>query len=471
MAEKIRNRQQLISHGDTDSRSIVLNITQRMLERADGYHRIKTMMHRQGPLLTIGEKTWDLSKKRHIYLLGAGKACNAMAMAVEEILGEYLTRGIIIVKIQEDTDRFERTEVHVGGHPLPKASGVAGCKRILELVEKATDQDLFIAVMSGGSTALMSCPVAEISLEEKIATTDIMLKGGCRVEEINWVRRHLSQMNGGQLGKRIDAKGADLICLSIYDEVGFPATGDVTKPVEFWGTPVGPDRSTFAQALQAIRDYGLEERLPVAVMDYLRSAKPEDETPKAFPRFTYYILNTVPDSCLYAQEVAREMGLRSMILTTFLEGDSRSTGTFMAGVAREIQETGMPLEAPCVIFTSGETTTYIPDSSVIKGHGGPSQELVTSFALTAAKAPGACMLSIDSEGTDGTTIAAGGITDSATLAAAQAQGIDLMHALREHATGEALASLGDQVITGNTGTNLCDFNILYVPKPPAAPRD
>lgn len=471
MPDKIRNLDTLTSHGCAESRGIVLEITRRMLEKADGYHRIKTMMRREGSRLIIGGRSWDLSKKRHIYLIGAGKACNAMAMAVEEILGEYLTRGIVIVKISEDTDRFERTEVHVGGHPLPNASGVEGCRRILEMVDGANEQDLFIAVMSGGSTALMACPVEGVPLEDKIAVTDIMLKGGCRVEEINWVRRHLSRMNGGQLGKRIDAKGAELICLSIYDEVGFPPTGDVTVPVDFHGTPVGPDSSTFAQALQAIADYGLEERLPASVMRHLRSAGPQDETPKAFPRFTYYILNTVPDSCRYAMEAAEELGINAMVLTTFLEGDSRSMGTFMAGIAREIQQSGLPIKPPCVILTSGETTTYIPDSSVIRGHGGPSHELVASFAITAARAPGACMLSIDSEGTDGTTIAAGGITDSATLQAAQASGIDLMQALREHSSGEALSALGDQVITGNTGTNLCDFNILYVPKPPAAPMD
>ena len=464
MADKISNRRELVSHGDAESRKIVLDITENMLKKADAYVRIKAMMHRDGSILHIGNQTWDLSKKRHIFLIGAGKACNAMAMAVEEILGDYLTKGIIIVKISEDRDCFTKTEVHIGGHPLPNESGVKGCLRILDLVDQSSADDLFIAVMSGGSTALMGCPVDGISLEDKILTTDIMLKSGCTVSEINSVRRHLSRMNGGRLGQRIDNKGADLIGITIYDAVGMPSTDDITIPVKLSGTPIGPDPSTFQDACKAIADYGLEQRLPPSVIQYLNMARPEDETPKCFERFTYYIINTVPDSCVYAKQAAESMGLRAMILTTYLEGDSKNMGTLMAGLAREIQETGNPIEAPCVILSSGETTTLIIDNKEIKGHGGPSHELVTSFALSACHIPGACMLSIDSEGTDGTTWAAGGITDSTTFAAASFNGIDLVKSLREHATGEALAAVGDQIITGNTGTNLCDFNILYVPK-------
>ena len=152
-----------------------------------------------------------------------------------------------------------------------------------------------------------------------------------------------------------------------------------------------------------------------------------------------------------------------MILTSFLEGESRDAGTFFASIAREVQSSRQPIVPPCVILSSGETTTKILDNSTICGHGGPSHELTASFAISAAKADGICMLSIDSEGTDGTTLAAGGITDSDTLAAAESAGLNLHKALRGHSAGEALETLGDSVFTGNTGTNLCDFNVLYIP--------
>ena len=461
---KIRNREELLSHGCHASREIVLNITERMLEKVDSYNRITEMMQLEGDLLHIGNNTWDLSKKRNVYLLGAGKACNAMVMAVEKVLGERLTRGIAIVKILEDSDCYQKTEVYVGGHPLPNADGVAACEKILQLVETANEDDLFVAVMSGGSTALMCYPVPQITLQDKIDTTDIMLKSGANVYEINAVRRHLSRMNGGRLGQLIQRKGAELIGITIYDAVGMPATEDITIPVALEGTPIGPDKTTFEQSLGYIRKYGLEERLPKRVMDYLENHSDADETPKSIENGTYYIINTVPDSCRYAKEIAEEMGLNVMVLTTYLEGDSKNTGTCLASIAREIQNNQTPVPPPCVILTSGETTTLILNNNEIKGHGGPSHELVTSFAITAKNVPGACALSIDSEGTDGTTIAAGGITDSSSLHAAQTKGLDMMKALREHATGELLAAIGDQIITGNTGTNLCDFILLYVPE-------
>ena len=157
------------------------------------------------------------------------------------------------------------------------------------------------------------------------------------------------------------------------------------------------------------------------------------------------------------------MGIPAIIVSSFMEGESKDAGTFFASMAREIQTYGNPVKAPCVLLSSGEVTTQILDNRVIRGHGGPGQEMTISFAITAAKTKGACLLSIDSEGTDGTAKVAGGITDSASLAAAAGKGINLHQTLREHSCFEALDAIGSAVFTGNTGTNLCDLNILYVP--------
>lgn len=125
MQIKVKNREALLSHGDAEGRKIVLDITEKTLQQLDAYERIKRITHMEGDELCIGSRRWDLSKKRNVYLLGAGKACNHMAMAIDEILGDYLTRGIAIVKISEPTDVFHKTEVYVGGHPLPNAEGAA----------------------------------------------------------------------------------------------------------------------------------------------------------------------------------------------------------------------------------------------------------------------------------------------------------------------------------------------------------
>ena len=466
MQEKIKNLEELLSHGNVESRRIVLGITEKTLRRLDAKERIKSIMSLDGNILHIGTKQWDLSKKHHVYLLGAGKACNHMAIAIDEILGDKLTEGVAIVKIHEKTDVFKHTKVFVGGHPLPNEEGYKACKYILNIVDHAEPDDLFIVVISGGSSALMSCPIDGVSLDDEIAVTDVMLKTGADIYEINAIRRHISQMNGGMLAKRIQARGAELIGFGISDGMATPATGDIRIPyAKYMGTPMGRDQTTLEEARRVIRDYDVADRLPKNVVDYLMNVGPEGETPKAFPENTYYMLNSIPDSCRYAKEVAeKEFGLNTIILTSYLAGESSDVGTVFASIAREIQTNGNPASAPCVLLASGEATTKILDNRTITGHGGPSQEETLSFAIAAGKIPGACLLSIDSEGTDGTTPVAGGITDSTSYKTAVAKGIDVYGALRGHASYEALKEIGDTVFTGNTGTNLCDFNIMYVPK-------
>lgn len=464
MQRKIKNVGRLLQEGDVESKRIVLDITEKTLQKLDAGARIRSIMRRDGALLQIGGKTWDLSKKRHVYMIGAGKACNAMAMAVDDILGEYLTKGFAIVKIAEEEDSYHNTEVFVGGHPIPNAEGLRACQKILEVVDQAGEDDLFITLMSGGSSALMSCPVPGITLEDEMLTTDIMLKSGAGIMEINAIRRHISQMNGGNLAKRIRSAGAEMIGFSIFDVVGYPPTGDISIPyVHLTGSPIGADDTTLDDARKVMERYHVKDRLPQSVVQYLMNCGPEGETVKAFPEFTYYGLNSLPDSCRYAKEIAEDMGLNAVIFSSFLEGESKDVGTMFASLAREIQAYGNPVKAPCVIISAGETTTRITDNREIKGHGGPGQELVVGFALSAHKAPGACMLSIDSEGTDGTTPLAGGITDSQTFGRAERTHTDLYAALRGHACYEALEALDCGVLTGNTGTNVCDFNVLYVP--------
>ena len=464
MERKIKNYDELLRSGDISSRKIVLDIAEYTLKRLDSYERIKSIMRLEGANLVIGERSWDLSKKRHVYFIGAGKACNAMAKAVDEILGDYLTDGIAVVKIYEPSDKYRKIRVRVGGHPLPNQGGLDACKEILELVGGASRDDLFICGMSGGSSALMSYPVEGLSLQDEIDTTNVLLKSGAGIAEINAVRRHISRMNGGRLAEKIAEKGAELIGFNISDSVSRRPTGDISVPCpDFTATPMGPDPTTLADAVKAIKKYGLEKRIPERVLAYLEKGGPERETPKEFPQNTYYQINTLPDSCVYAKEAAASMGLNAVVLSTFIECEAKDAGGMMASIAREVQEYGQPFAAPCVVLSAGEAVTTILDDNDIKGHGGPSQEMVLGFALAAEKARGACMLSIDSEGTDGTTCAAGGITDSQTKKNIESAGIDPYAALRGHASFEALSASGASVVTGNTGTNICDINILFIP--------
>lgn len=462
MREKIRNKAELMQSGDMASRGIVLEIAERTLCRLDSRHRIQRMMRVEKNRLIIGEKSWEL-EKRNVYLIGAGKACNAMAMAVEDVLGGWLTDGLAVVKIHEPDDDFRKCRVITGGHPLPNEGSLEAGRLVTELAERAKPGDLYICVMSGGSSALISQPSEGLTLQDEIDATDLLLKCGAGIREINAVRRHISQINGGGLAKMIADRGAELIGLNISDAVSNPPTRDICVPWEsFSATPIGPDPTTLDDARRVIRAYDLAERMPKAVMSYLE--KSGIETPKAFPANTYYQVNTLPDSCAYALEAAEQMGINAVVLTTFFEGEAKDAGLFLAGIAREIQQYGRPIKPPCLVLSAGEVVATILNNGDIMGRGGPSQEMALGFALGAEKVPGACFVSLDSEGTDGTSPAAGGIADSKTPVELSQKGVDLRETLRHHASFEALSKVNGAVITGNTGTNVCDINILYVPE-------
>ena len=462
MKLKIKNRQELLSTGDVVSRALVLDILEETLEEMDAKKRIPQFVSRDDAILKIGKLEWDLSKKRHVYLICGGKAANATCMVLEEILGDYLTRGVVIVKSLEPEDSFSKCKVFVGGHPLPNMEGYRGCLEILQIVAQANENDLFISAISGGTSALMSCPVEGLSLEEEILTTDIMLKSGASIYEINAVRRHISRINGGHLAREIEKKGAEMITLQHKDAVGYPPTWDSGIPTIVTGTPMAPDDTTLQDAKNTIINYNLEQKLPKRVVSFFQNSSEADETPKELKRLTSFVINTLPDLCYCAKKVAEKKGIRTIVLTSSLTGSSKDIGIFLASIAREVHLTQNPVSAPCLFIATGEVNTIIDDLKCIQGLGGPGQEMAAAFAIAARDINSAVLLSVDSEGTDGPTNAAGGMTDSTTYDLAKNLNIDLYKALRYHATYQALGRLHSLVMTGNTGFTLCDLHLLYV---------
>ena len=458
---KIKNYNQLTSNGDRTPREKVLLLMDEVLQALDAAKAIHKIMHLDGDILTVGERAWDLSKKKNIYLVGAGKACNAMARAVCEVLGHRLTKGIISVKIAEPTDRYINTDVYVGGHPLPNADGLLAAEKMLELIETAGPDDLFISVISGGSSALLTCPVEGISLEDEILAQDIMLKSGAKILEINAIRRHISRTNGGRLAQRILEKGCEMIGLFVSDSVGQLPFTNPGKPFDFYGTPSAPDRTTIQDARNMIANYNLADKLPKSIVDYLTDDSKVQETPKKFDdKLTKYVLCGVADSCEAAVRAADKMGIPVLVLSTFMEGESREAGVVISSIVREIKKHNRPIKPPCFIVCSGETTTNITVPPA--GMGGPSHEMVLGFAIAVKGTDGVAGASIDTEGTDGTTPYAGGITDGQTVQRLEECGISIYEALRTHSAGNALEAIGDNIFTGNTGTNVCDFNVFYI---------
>jgi glycerate 2-kinase len=456
----IRNRAQLTSVGDSAARRRLLDIAEDALTAMDSYPVIRDLFVLERNALRIGARSWDLGPARRVFVVGAGKAANAMARAVEDALGKRITTGIVIAKVFEPTDRLQRIELLPGGHPLPNEAGLAASRRILELVDQARPEDLFISLISGGSSALMSCPILSITLEEERVVTEALLKSSARILEINAVRRHISATNGGRLAERIQARGAELINLIISDGVGKPPTVDPARPAEFFGTPVAPDGTTLSDARAALDRYRLWDRIPRSIAEFLRTADAAKETPKRFGgRVQHFVLQEPADACEAAKKAAEARGIPGLILTTQLEGESREAGTFLGCLAKEVALTGRPLPAPCVLIAGGETTTRVEGEA---GLGGPSQELALAFGMELAGRGGVCLAALDTDGTDGPTDIAGGLTDGTTVERARQAGLEVYESLRSHDSSKVLCAVGDAVITGNTGTNVCDLNVLYV---------
>lgn len=457
---KIKNFEYLCSKGDTESRKVILEIIESSLQQLDSYLLIRRLLKLDGSILQIGNLHWDLSKKRKIFVIGAGKAGNAMAMAIEEILGDWISWGLVIVKHIEDKDRLKRIELVKGGHPIPNEDGYRATQRILKIVEEAGPNDLFISLISGGSSSLMNCPIAGITIEEEMRVTEELLKSGARILEINAVRRHISAVNGGRLAQRIDAKGSEMINLIISDSVGQKPTVNPGEPVKFFGTPVAPDPTTLRDGIMVIEKYDLSSRIPQKILEYFKSNDQSLETPKSFSnRIHHFVISRPADACEVALRAAQQKGYRGMILTTLLEGESSEAGTFLASVAKEIALNHRPIRPPCILIAGGETTTKIDG---ISGLGGPSQELAIGFSIEVAGRKGISIGSIDTDGTDGPTELAGAIGDGTTVERAIQKGLDVFFQLKHHDCMRLLMVLGDEIRTGNTGTNVCDLNVIYV---------
>ncbi|HSB05998.1 MAG TPA: DUF4147 domain-containing protein [Thermodesulfobacteriota bacterium] len=443
-----------------ESRKVVLGILENSLQRLDSYPLIQKLLQMEGSILRIGDCGWDLKKKKRIFVVGAGKACNAMARAVEDVLGNWISDGLVIVKRLEDSDGLRRIELMEGGHPLPNEKGFMGAERILQIAEEAGSDDLFVGLISGGSSALMNCPLPGVTVEEETKVTEELLKSGARILEINAVRRHISATNGGRLAQKIEAKGAEMINLIISDGVGKKPTADPAEPVPFLGTPVAPDNTTLEDAREVIRKYDLSSRIPRSISEYLLDDRDAKETPKSFSSLIHhFVIERPADACEASMRAAEGMGVNGLVLTTLLEGESREAGIFLAAVAKEISLNHRPLSPPCILIAGGETTTKIEG---VSGLGGPSQELALGFAMEVDGRSGFCIGAIDTDGTDGPTEIAGGIGDGSTVERARKKRLDVYESLKNHDSLNLLRAVGDEIITGNTGTNVCDLNVIYV---------
>lgn len=404
----------------------------------------------RGERLQVSDCAYRLADFERVVVVGAGKASAPMAAAVEDILGDRIrVDGRVTVRYGHAAPT-RYVNISEAGHPMPDQAGVDATRAIVELLETTTARDLVICVISGGGSALLTLPAKGISLQDLQQTTDALLRCGATINEINVVRKHLDGVKGGRLARL--AWPSPLVALVLSDVVGNPLDAIASGPTV-------ADSTTFADAAQVFERYALWPQLPQSVQARVRSAR--DETPKPgdplFERTQTVVVGSNLLACEAAAAAATSEGFKTLILSTYVEGEAREAGRVLAGVLREADASGHPLPRPCCIVAGGETTVTLRGG----GRGGRNQELAlaASFALRGLR--NVLLASIGSDGSDGPTDAAGAWVDGSTLERASTLGLDAAGALARNDSYTFFDRLGNLVRTGPTNTNVNDLYLLF----------
>jgi glycerate 2-kinase len=436
-------------------RESALAIYRAALDAADPRAAIHRAVQREGDTLQVGAQSYDLARGR-MFVVGFGKASAAMAQAVEEICDDTLrvTRGVVSVKYGHIL-ALRKIQLHEAGHPLPDANSIRGAEQILALLRDAREDDLVICLISGGGSALLELPVDGVSLDDLRATTDALLRSGATINEMNAVRKHLSQVKGGQLARH--ANGARVVSLILSDVIGSPIDTIASGPT-------APDSTTFADALAAIERRGVRAQLPVSVIHHLeRGVRGEfSDTPKSddpiFTRVQNVIVADNAIACDAALQAARARGFNVLLLSSFMQGEAREVAKMLAAIAKEIVRSNQPIARPACVVVGGETTVTIRGS----GTGGRCQELALAAAIEIAGIDNILILASGTDGTDGPTNAAGAVADGTTIARAAERGSDARAFLSNNDAYHFFEPLGDLIMTGPTNTNVNDVMLVMV---------
>ncbi len=409
---------------------------------------------RQGDALQIGEEVTYLSGIRRIVVVGCGKAAAPMAVAVEEILGDRPTSGVVVTKYGHG-QQTKRVRVLESGHPVPDQAGVEGSQAVLKALEGLSPEDLVIVLISGGGSALLPAPVDGVSLEEKQSLTKALLACGADIREMNTIRKHISKLKGGQLARA--ASPARVLALILSDIVGDPLDAIASGPTV-------PDPTTYADALAILDKYRIRDAIPRSILVHLEAgaAGKVPETPKPDDPLFTQVRNVMVASNIQALEAAageaRLRGLTPMILSSSIEGETREVARVHAAVAREARTSGNPVQPPACIISGGETTVTLRG----KGKGGRSQEFALAAAFDIAELPDVVILAAGTDGTDGPTDAAGAVVDGRTVSRAREIGLSPRRALDENDAYPFFQQLDDLVITGPTRTNVMDVRLVLL---------
>ena len=326
----------------SDMRQHAHEIFQTALQAVDPFDAVFHHVKIKDEALLIGKNRLELKNYNRIIVVGAGKAVAPMAKAVEELLGQRVSDGAIVVKDGHGLP-LERIFVHEAGHPIPDERGVRGSKNIISLVRQAKEKDMVICLISGGGSALLAAPIEGVSLKDKQKVTQLLLASGATIHEINTIRKHLSRLKGGGLARLAHPAAVTSLILSdvVGDDLDVIASG-----------PTVPDTSTFRQAELLLRGYGIWESIPKSVRKHIHKGVKGEvaETPKpgdpAFQKDSWELVGTNLQALMAASQKAERLGYRTIILSAMIEGETREIAKMHASIAKEVIASGKPIPPP-----------------------------------------------------------------------------------------------------------------------------
>ncbi|TVR59515.1 MAG: glycerate kinase [Spirochaetaceae bacterium] len=441
-------------------------IAEAALKRVDPVRMITDCLSLTADTLNIKTETqelsFDLSTFERIVVLGAGKAGASMALGVEQVLGDRIDQGLIVVKY-EHVRELERIEIAEAGHPVPDQNGVAATGRLVELAESADEKTLCLMLISGGGSALLTLPMKtddiEVTLEDTQRTTELLLEAGTPIQDINCIRKHISAVTGGRFCRSLHP--ATVVSLILSDVVG-----DELESIASGVT--SPDPTSFDDAWEIAEKYKIADKLPDRVRTVLEDGRSGriPETPKPgddiFDRVHNVLIGTNALALEAARRAAEELGFNTLVLTSQLTGEAREIAKVFSGVAKDLVRLGSPVARPACFLAGGETTVTLHGA----GKGGRNQEMALAFLAEVAARPnayrGVTFLSAATDGTDGPTDAAGAFASVEVVEASVAAGLSIRRYLAENDSYHFFGKIDGLYKTGPTNTNVCDLQIVLV---------
>jgi len=455
---KIRNKSCLVGNGEDfpekKARNLVLKSLESAVDAVDPERLLHSKVVLEGSCFKAGSHSFNLAKFKHIYVVGGGKAGAAMVHSLEEVLGEYLSAGIVNVPYGTKCKTLV-TELNEANHPIPDQAGVNGTRRMLRLAKKAERDDLIICLISGGGSSLMPLPIRSVSLRNKQVLVDALLKSGASIGEVNVVRKHLSSFKGGWLAKA--AFPASILNIVLSDVIGDPLSAIASGPTV-------ADPSTFGDAIAVLQKYKLWDEAPPSIRKVFSDGLTGliEETPKPgdpkFSKVRTVVIGNNQIALLAALQSFKADRLNTFLVKKPLEGEASMAGEKLAALARRISRSEKPVCRPAAVVAGGETVVRVFG----RGRGGRNQELALAAALAMGGVGDCVLASLSTDGIDGPTDAAGAVVDDRTLNKASRLGLNGEAFLVDNDSYGFHERLGDLIKTGATGTNVNDITVMVL---------